>query len=359
MAIKTRFPQMKNYLPALLAGWLGLVPAAAAQSGPAFRLPSPDSLRRWMARSHVPTVGLALIEGGRVRRVRVLGELQPSRPASRRTLFPVASLTKPLVTLTVLQLAQRGKWHLDEPLAHYWTDPDLAADPRLPQLTTRLVLSHQTGLPNWRWQTPTHRLTFLHDPGTTYGYSGEGFEYLRQALEHKFKRTLPQLSDSLVLHPLGLADTRYSYATDPDLDSARLAGGHDERGNVLRTPRPAAPNAADGLVSTVGDYAAFGAWVLAGAGLSDSLFHLMTTPQVATGPPGQGMSLGWQVLPIRNRPADDYLLLHSGRDEGLFTLIVLLPRSRRGVVLFTNGDRGADVAVSVLRSVLNLPELTP
>lgn len=351
----------KRLASLLLAGGLWLLgpTRVVAQSKPAFRLPSPDSLRSWMARSHVPVVGVGLIKRGRVRRVRVVGELRPGVPAPPNTLFPVASLTKPLVTLTVLQLVQRGQWSLDEPLMRYWTDPDVATDPQLPRLTTRLVLSHQTGFPNWRYQLPGHRLAFLHAPGTTYGYSGEGFEYLRQALERKFGCPLQQLSDAVLGRPLRLRDTRYSWAGDTQVDSTRLAVGHDARGAVVRTPKPAAPNAADGLVTTMRDYTRFGAWVVRHAGLSDTLFRAMVAPVVSTGSPNQFMSLGWEVRPVRSQPGQEYLLVHSGRDEGLLTLIVLLPRSRRGLVILTNADTGGQVAIQVLRATLNLPELAP
>lgn len=329
----------------------------AAQSARSFRLPPPDSLHQWMQGSHVPTVGIGLIKRGRVRTVRVYGELAPGKPAPRATLFPVASLTKPVVSLTVLQLVRQGQWNLDEPLVHYWTDPDLAADPRLSQLTTRLVLSHRSGLPNWRYQLPGGKLAFLHAPGSAYGYSGEGFEYLRRALERKFGCSLQLLSDSVLLRPLRLRDTRYSWADDRLLDSTRLAVGHDARGAVLRTPKPAAPNAADGLVTTVQDYTRFGAWVIRQTSKPDSVWQAMVAPLTPTGKPNQAMGLGWEVRTITSQPDQGYLLLHSGRDEGLFTLIVLHPRARRGLVLFTNADRGAELIIKVLRATLNLPEL--
>ncbi|RYF10269.1 MAG: hypothetical protein EOO40_05470 [Deltaproteobacteria bacterium] len=133
----------------------------------------------------------------------------------------------------------------------------------------------------------------------------------------------------------------------------------DARGAVVRTPKPAAPNAADGLVTTMRDYSRFGAWVVRHADLSDTLFRAMVAPVVNTGSPNQFMSLGWEVRPVRSQPGQEYLLVHSGRDEGLLALIVLLPRSRRGLVILTNADNGGQVAIQVLRATLNLPELAP
>src|SRR5262249_534129 len=130
-----------------------------------------------------------------------------------------------------LRLVSAGQWDLDEPLADYWIDPDLKDDPRNKKLTTRIVLSHQTGFPNWRTDHPSQKLAFDFDPGTKYRYSGAGFEYLRQALEHKFGKPLEQLAKSSLLTPLGMKDTRFFW--DDAVTEALFATPHDKEGNPL------------------------------------------------------------------------------------------------------------------------------
>ena len=75
--------------------------------------------------------------------------------------------------MVALRLISLGKWKLDESLDKYWIDPDLVNDPRHKKLTTRIVLSHQTGFPNWRWMNKDKKLNFQFDPGTKYQYSGK------------------------------------------------------------------------------------------------------------------------------------------------------------------------------------------
>ena len=106
----------------------------------------------------IPAVGVGIIRNGELREVRVHG-------APYDTVFNVASLTKPVVTMLVLKLASQGKWDLDEPLAKHWTDPDVAAEPRAAKLTTRHVLAHQTGFANWRWMEESKKLTAASPPG--------------------------------------------------------------------------------------------------------------------------------------------------------------------------------------------------
>lgn len=343
--------------PPLSAAALALLvatPTLAAQSqvALAFR----DSLPSWLAAAHVPGIVVAVIENGKVTTTLTSGELRPGIPMSPRALFNVASLTKPVVAITTLRLASAGKLSLDAPLDPDWIDPDIRDDPRHSKLTARIVLSHQSGFPNWRRMMPDHKLGFLSDPGTKFGYSGEGFEYLRHALEHKFGRSMQQLSDSILFTPLGMTETTYGW--NPTQDTLRFAIGHDTSGAVIHEERRpmSRPSGADWLVTTIADYSRFGEFVLSGAGLSPALFADMTTPHARfAGKPNEAMGLGWEVM---TGPASDpTILMHTGSDEGIKTMILLLPASKRGIVIFTNGERGMQIIVHILQSALQMKEL--
>ncbi|HYK01408.1 MAG TPA: serine hydrolase domain-containing protein [Thermoanaerobaculia bacterium] len=308
-----------------------------------------QSIEAALKENKVPALGVGIIRDGRLREVKVFGELAAGVPAPYDAIFNVASLTKPVVTMLTLRLVSMGKWDLDEPLANYWTDPDVAADPRAKQLTTRHVLTHRTGFKNWRWLEESKKLTFNADPGTQHGYSGEGFEYLRNALERKFHKPLAELSASLIFGPLGMHDTRHAW--DEDVDETRFARWHDQEGKNAYRHQGTDTNAADDLLTTVEDYRRFGAWVLNGAGLPQALFDGMVKRQVTT-KPNQGMGLGWEVLD--GFPNGEYAILHSGSDRGVHALIVLFPKSRQGLVLMTNGDNGYRLYERLLTENLDL-----
>lgn len=71
------------------------------------------------------------------------------------------------------------------------------------EISTRQVLSHTTGLPNWR---PAGRdLTVLRPPGQRWGYSGEGFVLLQRHLEMLSGRPIDELALERVFQPLGMA----------------------------------------------------------------------------------------------------------------------------------------------------------
>ncbi|MFA6086683.1 serine hydrolase domain-containing protein [Mucilaginibacter sp.] len=313
-----------------------------------------DSIPAWMAKNKVPIVAACILENGQIKQVKLFGRLSNGSPAQSNTLFNVASLTKPVTALTVLKLIDAGQWNLDEPLDKYWIDPDIKDDPRHQKLTTRIVLSHQTGFPNWRSQNPANKLAFQFTPGTKYGYSGEGFEYLRRAVEAKFHRSLQQLADSVLFRPLRMSNTHYGWSDK--MDSTRFADPHSKDGSLIPMKKNTSVVSADWLVTTIDDYAKFSMAVLNQQLLSPGLFGQMITPQVKMeGRPKENMGLGWEVMtPLEN---GEYLIMHTGSDDGVKTLVALLPKSKRGIILFTNGNNGFAIIRSVIIEALHIKEL--
>ena len=302
----------------------------------------------WMAQNHVLCAGVGIITDGRIKYCKTFGEVKQGHPAPDNTLFNIASQTKPVLAMLVLELVKSGQWDLDEPLARYWIDLDIAQSPYLWKLTSRIVLSHHTGFPNWRSDDSTGKLRFRFEPGTGSGYSGEGFEYLRRALEHKFHQPLNVLLDSVLLKPLGMTDTRYWGA---DLDTARFAMWHDARGNRYPTSIQTPVNGADDLITTIKDYCTLGIFVMNGAGLTDTLYADMAKKQ-GPGEDNRYTGLGWGV--VRGLSDGGYALQHGGSDIGVRTMAVFLPGMKAGVVVMTNGDNGMFVYDQIIRAALPL-----
>ncbi len=101
-----------------------------------------DSIKEYLTEYNVPAAGVGIIEAGLLRQVKVYGELKKDSPAPYNAIFNVASLSKPISSLLVLILVSNGDWDLDEPLYHYWVDPDVKDDPTHKKLTTRHILNH-------------------------------------------------------------------------------------------------------------------------------------------------------------------------------------------------------------------------
>ncbi|AKD05518.1 beta-lactamase [Pontibacter korlensis] len=281
----------------------------------------------------VPALGLGIIQNGNLSKINVYGSLKAGTAAPYNTIFKVASLAKPIAAMVTLKLVDSGQLSLDEQLDKYWVDPDLKKDKRTRKLTPRIILTHQTGFPNWRWMSEKKKLAFEFEPGTKYQYSGEGFEYLRKALEKKFGKSLEELSDSLVFRPAKMNDTRYWW--NNSMDEKRYAENHDKDGKQLDTYKYYEANAAANLLTTVEDYGNFLAYVLHGAGLSEQTYQEMTKSQIKLRDKNY-FGLGWEKL--TDFSTGEYALLHTGRDHGLSSLAIMFPESGNGYVIFLNGE---------------------
>lgn len=306
-------------------------------------LPGDSVLYAMMKKFSIPALGVGVIENGKISSTKVLGELRKGIPAPDNTLFQVASLTKPLVEMTVLRLVSKKLWSLDEPLFHFWTDPDVVNDPRSKLLTTRHVIAHQSGFVNWRWLHSTGRLAFDFAPGTKTQYSGEGLEYLKKALEAKFKMTLVAIVKKYLFQPDGMNDTHFSW--DGTFTEERYAVGHDQSGKSIEIRKNKEVSAADLLMTTISDYTVFAQNVLKKEQLSKSVWNDMIRVQGKDQDARFG--LGWEVY--HNLPHGEYALLHSGSDPGVRTIVVLFPKSARGIVIFTNSDNG----MSIIRELIS------
>jgi len=312
---------------------------------------------RLLAEYEIASVGVALIEDGRVTMTKVYGEQAPGVPASNATLFNLASLTKPVTAEVILRLASSGALSLDEPMTQYWTDPDIATDPRRERLTARIALAHQTGFPNWRGEGG--RLAFRSDPGTAFGYSGEGYDYLGRFAEKRVGRSFEALAQEYVFGPIGMKNTSYSAR---GWMRGRLATPRDSAG---RWGQPQVRDSADwsganNLITTVGDYAAFVVSVMNGDRLTKAMAAEHLRPASGPQPPfgckiepaglcprAMNFALGWIRLDYERGPIMLFLGMND-RPGGERTLVYFEPQSRRGAVVLTSGRNGQRLLLDVV-----------
>ena len=315
----------------------------------------------WLKQSDVPSLAVAYIENRRLAWTAVYGEQSPGVAASERTLYNMASLTKPITAETVLRLASAGKLSLDESISPFWVDPDIKDDPQSKLLTARLCLSHQTGFANWRRMTGGV-LRIRWKPGTQTGYSGEGYNYVGRFAEKKLGRPFDALAEEMVFDPVGMKETSY---TAKDWYSGRLAVPHGPKSEKPIDQVATMWNGADLLRTTIGDYAKFVVSVMHDEGLTERIAQeraTMTRDLVkpedlekacrAVGEAGHcsvtaGMGLGWEVETVNGVR----ILNHDGSDWGVKTLVMFVPSEGIGVVAFTNGENGTEVIRKVVEAL--------
>lgn len=342
----------------LAVAFLLLASALPAQAEARPRaLPSAADVRaidRLVKRHGVITAGMGVIRDGVLVWQHHAGEQSPGAPASAATRYNVASITKTVTAETILRLVGQGRLSLDESMATYWVDPDLASDPRVRLLTPRMALNHTTGLPNWRFFLRGGKLAFQRTPGERYGYSGEGLEYVARYAERKLATPFPELVDETVFKPIGMSHSSIVVRRG---DTATIARPVDEDGvfpGYYCRPEGKAPcraegsyAAADDMVTTVGDYAAFLRAVIDAKGYGPALaadrdrvqtdkaeqrvIDCAAIPAVPC-PDAQGYGLGFNVL----RYGDVTILEHGGADWSELAVAYIAKPSRSGVIIFLN-----------------------
>jgi CubicO group peptidase (beta-lactamase class C family) len=315
----------------------------------------------WLKESDVPSVAVAYIEDRKVAWAEVYGEQSPGVAATGKTLYNMASLTKPVTAETVLRLASAGKLSLDESMSPFWLDPDIKDDPWSKLLTPRLCLSHQTGFANWRRMTGGV-LKIRWEPGTQTGYSGEGYNYVGRFTEKKMAKPFDALAQEMVFDPIGMKETSY---TAKEWYSGRLAVPRGPKGEKPIDSVATTWNGADLLRTTIGDYAKFVVSVMHDEGLTKEIAAqraTMTRDLVkpddldkvckAAGEVGHctimaGMGLGWEVETLNGVK----ILNHDGSDWGVKTLAMFVPSQGIGLIVFTNGENGREVIRKVVEAL--------
>lgn len=319
-------------------------------------LPAPCSatdITQLMAEGRVPGVSIAVVRNGKLAELRQAGVRNASSSAAidADTVFDAASLSKPVFAYIVLQLVDAGVLSLDEPLAQHVPD-FVSDDPRVAGITVRHVLSHTTGLPNWRGKG--NPLKTQLGPAERFSYSGEAFIWLQRVVEKVTGETLEALAQRLVFTPLGMRRSSFVWQAEFDAD---YADGHDANLTPVAKKKPEAANGAFSLQTTPADYARFMQAVLAGARLRPRTAKLWLEPQVrlklrcyaclSVGLPEQDQrvawGLGWGLEP------DHRTFFHWG-DNGRFkTFAIGSLRRRTAVVVFMNSANGMVIMPDMVR----------
>jgi CubicO group peptidase (beta-lactamase class C family) len=308
-----------------------------------------DSVPVFMQRADVPGLQLAYVESGEIIATAAFGYADSAHvvPVTDATVFEAASLSKPVFAYAVLRMVDRGEWDLDQPLWDILEYERLAHDDRAKELTTRHVLTHTTGLPNWGG-TP---LEFDADPGERWGYSGEGFVYLQRAVEKQTGLTLEQIGMQEVFEPLGMLATHYVWIAPFD---SLAAIPHDELGFPSRRRTPEAGSAAGSLHTTATDYARFVSAIIGGEGLAAETHAAMLTAgsdlkEAAWDDNPEARDhlfwgLGWGLQEGRRGPS----FWHWG-DQGTARCFVLAyPEDGDALVYFTNSENGLAIGPAIL-----------
>lgn len=287
-----------------------------------------DLVLSWQEKARdvlIPGVAIAVLDQEKPIWSTGFGMANADRAVSSNTVFEAASLSKQVVALAAFNLCQMGLLELDKPLIEYLPDPNLGHDAHLGLITTRHVLSHTSGLPNWLSEGEMAVTTF--QPGERFSYSGIGFQKLQKVIEQITNLPLEEYLQKTVFKPLNMQNSSFVWHED---FATRAALGHDENGMVLPKYKPSEAHAAYSLHSTVLDLAKFLQEFLHSATLLE-----MLKPQILI---NQSISwgLGWGLETCET----GQFCWQWGNNSGFRSLMVASRGTGFGVVVLTNGANG-------------------
>lgn len=224
---------------------------------------------------------------------------------TKDTIFNIASMTKPMVALASLQLYERGKLLIDDPLSKYFPrfaqmnvgilDDNgtliTATVPAKQPITLRHLMMHTSGLIyGGRGATAVHKLypasssaaggtmsgaefmdnlaaqPLLHQPGAVWDY-GFGLDVLGQVVEKVSGKPLGKYFEENVWKPLGMTDTQFYIPPEKAARYAKALPNDPETGSPqavtpVLTERLKFECGGGCLSSTAGDYMRFALMLL-------------------------------------------------------------------------------------------------
>ena len=352
------------------AAGIAATPARAQQKEPAEWRAFTASLDAYARADRIVGASAVFVQDGRIVARHAFGaaDAATGRPVDERTIFHWGSITKTIGAAAVMQLRDRGRLSLDDPVLRWIPelrqvhDPFGAAD----SITIRHLLSHSAGYqsPTWPWtdgaewepfeptrwdqlvaMMPYMRLQFR--PGSRYGYSNPAYVYLARIVEAASGDPWQSYVQKNVFTPLGLTRS-YFGGTPYHLAGDRSHGYYVRRDSTGRDslvdvgadfdPGITIPNG--GWNAPIDEVAR---WMSALMGTTDFAVlpaetrAEMWTPVVDVGPdPGTGaaerMGLGLFVVDSGGRR----FVGHTGTQAGYRSWMRFEPATRRGFVIVVN-----------------------
>jgi CubicO group peptidase (beta-lactamase class C family) len=303
--------------------------------------------------------GLVVVRGSKILLSSYYGlaDREKNVPASPDTIWHWASITKTFTAVRLMQLRDRGKLALSDPIVKYVPELGAVHDPfgDVSEITLKMLLSHSAGFrsatfpwggdKNWhpdeptRWEQVVAMLPYteiLFKPGSKYAYSNPGIVFLGRTIEALTRDDYEVAMNKDVFRALGFSRAFYDRAPY-DLEKDMARGYEGEPG----APKATRANFDSGITVSNGGLnaplPALAAWLafLAGDGpqiLSRASLEEMWTPVLPTDAPGESIGLCFFLREI----AGTRWIGHSGDQNGFRSRFWLDPKSRLGYVVVTN-----------------------
>jgi CubicO group peptidase (beta-lactamase class C family) len=324
-----------------------------------------DEVATRQMRSHqIPGLAVAVVHNGKIVKVQGYGyaNLELQKPATRQTVFQLASVTKQFVASGVMILVEDGKLATDAPIRRYLEN--------LPgtwnRVTIRHLLTHTSGIENYlRFPAAAtadperdpqlhgliRRLQLQFEPGDEWEYSNSNYLLLGQIIERVSGKSYDQFLVERIFGPLGMAATRRRVVGDPAMALGYTLAKDGSAPRAARFLPPALwDNADGGLVSTVEDMAKWDLALSAGTVLSDASIDEMYARTRLNNGKVKDYGYGMRVNVLGSRR----IVGHGGTRPGVAANFTRWLDDEITVVVLGNARIGGNEPYQIAKSIAKL-----
>lgn len=395
-------PTRRAFLASGLAlPFAGVVRAA---DGPALA-PFDDLFTKFLKDNAVPGAAVAVTRNGKLVYARGFGlaDVVGRTPVKPDSLFRIASISKPITAVAVMQLVERGKVKLDEPALSYITlKPFLAPESKLDErwriITVRHCLQHTGGWDRDRKggfdpiaipgriqremklsaaPTPDDIVRYMmgkpldFDPGAKYAYSNLGYLVLGRMIETITNQKYESWVKQHVLAPIGVTAMRLGRGL-PENRAKGEVNYYDSKkrtGPCLYPPKVGERVPLPDGANNIEGYEAHGGWIASAIDLvrfacafdsgkrspllaAKSIQEMWARPAGAAGygpknqPKASYYGCGWSVRPVGD--SGRVTAWHTGLIPGTSTLLVRRHDGFNWAVLFNTEANAEGKTLSTL-----------
>jgi CubicO group peptidase (beta-lactamase class C family) len=312
-------------------------------------------LKKTMKANEIPGFCIAVVKNSERLYAETFGvkNLNSKERLSIRSLFHMASLTKPFVATAIMQLVEKDKIDLEKPIIEYLPYFKLKSS-LYKTITIRQMLSHTSGMPDvedYEWDKPVYDNDALEKyvrsladeelvavPGESYNYSNMAYEVLGDLIAKTSGKFFEEYIQKHILIPLGMKD---STLIKNEANSKLLTSPHVLKNskvvvnNYFPYNRIHAPSST--LISNLVDMSR---WAIANLNygklgskriLKKSSYAIMWKPRKVG---INKVNIGWKLDEYRG----NRIVYHGGHDTGFRSYIMLLPDKVLGIMATSNFD---------------------
>ncbi|HET9909542.1 MAG TPA: serine hydrolase domain-containing protein [Anaerolineales bacterium] len=303
-----------------------------------------------MERHGIPGLALALVDGDKVIFIKGYGKAdQTGRLITPQTPFILASVSKPLTAVAIMQLVDTGQVELDTPVQKYLPEFRVADPIVSSQITVRHLLLHTSGIPATACDTKVNAQTIeeyvaelqtvkLDAPvGSHHNYCSGNYNVLGRIIEVVSGQSFGEYMQEHIFAPL---DMQQSFTSEQEAKQAGLAQGYQWLfGLSVPTHHPYNPSQLPSgyMISSVEDMSHFLISQLNDGRYANA--NLLSAKNVAAmqmagtnRSEDGGYGFGWVIAPVGEVPA----IWHDGVNVNFHSLLLMEPETGRGAVVLMN-----------------------